>query len=244
MNEASQESEESADDEERRGTVLFVVTNHTELGDSGDETGYYLSEVAHPWAEIVDAGYDVDFVSPQGGSVAADPKSMDLDDPVNERFWQSPGMQTRLEATLAPDEVNSDDYEAIFFTGGHGTMWDFADNERLAELTAQIWEAGGAVAAVCHGPAGLLNVELSSGALLVAGREVTGFTNAEERAVALDEVVPFMLESQLRVRGAEFVGGDDFEENVVVDGRLVTGQNPASAHKLGQQLIEVMESSP
>ncbi|RVU43014.1 type 1 glutamine amidotransferase domain-containing protein [Lujinxingia sediminis] len=213
------------------------------LGDTDTPTGYYLSEVTHPWSVLTEAGYTIDFASPQGGPVAADPKSLDMDDPINARFWEDNALRSQLDTTLAIHQVVPEHYRAIFFAGGHGTMWDFADSAAVQRVTARIWEAGGTVAAVCHGPAALLNVQLSDGQWLVADREVTGFTDAEERAVELDQVVPFLLESELRERGANFEGADNFQENVVVDGRLITGQNPASATGVGEAIVEVLNTS-
>lgn len=233
-------SEEAS--EQNEGKILFVLTNHTALGDTGTSTGYYLSEVTHPWSVLSEAGYSIEVASPQGGPVTADPKSLNMDDPINAAFWENEAWRSRLQTTLAIDQVDPQRYQAIFFAGGHGTMWDFADNATMQGLTARIWEAGGAVAAVCHGPAALLNVKLSNGQWLVAGREVTGFTDAEERAVELEEVVPFLLERELRERGATFEGADNFQENVVVDGRLITGQNPASATGVGQAIVEALNS--
>ncbi|TXD37142.1 type 1 glutamine amidotransferase domain-containing protein [Lujinxingia vulgaris] len=225
------------------GNVLFVLTNHTSLGDTDTQTGYYLSEVTHPWSVLTEAGYTVDFASPQGGPVTPDPKSLDLDDPINAQFWENDALREKLDTTISIERVDPKRYQAIFFAGGHGTMWDFADNADMQRVTRDVWEAGGAVAAVCHGPAALLNVKLSDGQWLVASRDVTGFTDAEERAVELDQVVPFMLESQLRERGANFDGADNFQENVVVDGRLITGQNPASATGVGEAMVRALDAA-
>lgn len=222
-------------------TVLFVLTSHTELGDTGRPTGYFLSEVSHPWKALVDAGYVVDFMSPRGGPVEMDPKSRDFDDPINLEFWENAEVQKHLEATKAPEDIDPSAYGAIYFAGGHGAMWDMADNEALNQLTATIWEAGGAVSAVCHGPAALVNVTLSNGEYLVAGKKVAAFTDDEERAVELEDVVPFLLASTLVERGALHVPAENFQENVVVDGRLITGQNPASSKALGQALVEHLQ---
>ena len=220
--------------------ILFVLTSHDELGDTGEKTGYFLSEVAHPYHVLRDAGCSIDFVSPQGGAVPMDPSSHDLDDPDNAAFLDDEDAQAALEDTFAPGEVDPDDYDAIYFAGGHGTMWDLPHDEQLAALTQRIYEDGGAVGAVCHGPAGLVNVERADGEPLVAGRTVACFTNEEERAMELDDAVPFLLETQLRERGATIEKADNFEEQVVVDGRLVTGQNPASAKGVGEALARIV----
>lgn len=220
--------------------VLMVLTNHDQLGTTGKKTGFYLSEASHPYAVFSDAGFVVDFVSPTGEAAPIDPKSEDREDPLNVRFLENGEVMNRVLDTLAPDEVNIDDYEAIFFAGGHGVMWDLPDNEALAALTATIYDKGGAVGAVCHGPAGLLNVRLRNGEYLVDGKDVTGFTNAEEEAVELTKVVPFLLEDELRKRGAKFSGGENFQAHVKVSERLVTGQNPASATGVAEEIIKLL----
>lgn len=222
------------------GTVLFVLSGHTELGDSGEKTGYYLSEVAHPWHVITEAGFGVDFVSPAGGAVEMDPKSRDLDDPINKLFMESDAAKN-LEATMAPADIDPANYRAIYYAGGHGAMWDFPDAPKLAEAAATIWENGGIVAAVCHGPAGLINIKLSDGSYLVDGKKVAAFTNAEEEAVELTDTVPFLLATKLEERGAIHVPADNFAEQVVVDDRLVTGQNPASATGAGKAIVDLLK---
>ena len=220
------------------GKVLFVVTSHGKVGDTGKDTGYYLGEVAHPWAVITKAGFSVDYVSPKGGKSPVD--GFDLNDPINAVFWNNEKERARIETSKKPSEVNPADYEAILFAGGHGTMWDFADNKELAELTRQIYEQGGVVAAVCHGPAGIVNVRLSNGKLLVDGKRVNSFTDDEERAVKLENIVPFMLQTTLQERGAIFEKSEMFQPHVTVDGRLITGQNPQSATGVGEAIVRVL----
>lgn len=220
--------------------VLFVLTSHKELGTTGRQTGFYLSEAAHPHKLLTDAGHEVDFVSPQGGEPPVD--GFKLDDPVNEAFWENPEVQAKLKHTLTPDQVDPADYDAIFYAGGHGTMWDFADNERLAKVAADIYEAGGVVGAVCHGPSALVNIKLSDGSYLVDGKAVASFTNEEENAVGLADVVPFLLESKLTERGANHSKAPNFEAHVEVSERLVTGQNPASAEGVGRELVVLLQS--
>lgn len=219
--------------------ILFVLTNHDELGDTGQKTGYYLPEAAHPYAVLRAAGHRIDLASPRGGPVPVDPESRDPDDEANAAFLEAE--EDALEHTLAADEIDPSDYDAIYFAGGHGTMWDFPGCEPLAEATRRIYEDGGVVAAVCHGPAGLVDVELSDGSWLVDGREVSCFTDDEERAVECEDVVPFLLESRLRERGATIRKAGLWEEMVTVDGRLVTGQNPASAEGVGAGVARVLE---
>ncbi|MCW1925879.1 antibiotic biosynthesis monooxygenase [Luteolibacter arcticus] len=216
--------------------VLFVVTSHDQKGNTGERTGFYLSEVSHPWAILKDAGYDIDFVSPKGGKAPVE--GLDLDDPVNHRFWSDATCRREIESTLKPSDVHPEDYAAIHYAGGHGSMWDFADNAGLAAIAAKIYESGGVVSAVCHGPAGLVNVKLSSGEYLVDGKKVSAFTNEEEAAVKLDRVVPFLLESKLIERGAIFEKADPWQPHVASDQRVVTGQNPQSAGSVGKALLE------
>lgn len=220
--------------------ILIVVTNHGEMGDTGAPTGYFLSEVSHPWHVFTEAGYRVDFASPLGGFAPMDPKSFDLEDPVNRIFWDTLAVVESVTNTLTLDEVDTDNYEAIFLAGGHGTMWDFAQSRSVVERVAQIYQQGGIVGAVCHGPTALLNVKLSGGRHLLDGKRVTGFTNDEEAAVKLTEIVPFLLESEMQSKGAIFVAAKNFKPNVVVDQRLVTGQNPASATAAAEAIVQLL----
>lgn len=218
--------------------VLMVLTSHDKLGDTGRTTGFYLSEVAHPHKVFAEAGFQIDFVSPHGGEAPMD--GVDREDPINAAFLDDPALLGKTRSTLRPSEVDAVGYDAIFFAGGHGTMWDLPGNRELQSLTARVYEQGGVVAAVCHGPAGLVDVRLSDGRYLVDGHEVTGFTNEEEAAVELTDVMPFLLESKLRERGARFTGAPKFTSNVVVSGRLVTGQNPASAAGVAQAAVKLL----
>ncbi len=218
--------------------ILFVLTSHGVKGSTGEPTGFYLGEVSHPYKVLTNAGARIDFVSPKGGRPPVD--GLKLEDPINREFWENPARQRDLDTTLRPDQVKAADYDAIFYAGGHGTMWDFADNAELARLAGEIYHSGGVVAAVCHGPAGLLNVKLPDGSLLVAGRKVTGFSNEEEEAAQLTDVVPFLLADELIKRGGKYSCAARFEEHLVVDGRLVTGQNPASATAVGQAIADLL----
>lgn len=222
--------------------VLIVVTSHDSLGDTGKSTGFYLSEASHPHDVFTQAGMEVDFVSPKGGKAPMD--GVKLDDPVNKAFLENPQTLAKVENTLRPEQIDPKQYDAIFYAGGHGTMWDFPHNEKLAGIAAEIYEGGGVVGAVCHGPAGLVNIKLSDGKYLVAGKTVSAFTNEEEEAVGLTKVVPFLLESKLVERGAKFTKAANFEPHVAVSDRLVTGQNPASATGVGEAMVKLMQSSP
>lgn len=221
--------------------VLLVVTNHEKLADTGKKTGYFLSEVAHPYFKFVESGFGVDFASPEGGAAPMDPKSLDLNDSKNKKFYQDESLMNRLQATKKLSDVELKNYEAIFFAGGHGTMWDFPESESVQNTVQKVYENGGVVAAVCHGPAALVNVKLSDGRYLLAGKNVTGFSNKEEDLVELSEHMPFMLEDKMKERDAQFRQASPWEENVVVDGRLVTGQNPASASALGTEVVNLIK---
>jgi len=217
--------------------VLFVLTSNDRLGSSGEKTGAYLPEVVHAYEPIAAAGYDVVFASPAGGRPPLD--GIDRDDAAVRGFLDDPETMAKLENTLRLADVDLAEYAAVYFPGGTGTMWDFPD-EKVGAVATQVYESGGVVAAVCHGPAALVNARLSDGDHLVAGRTVASFTDDEERADGNDEIVPFLLESTLIERGANHTKAPNFQEHVVVDGRLVTGQNPASAALVGRQLVSVL----
>lgn len=220
--------------------ILIVVTNHGDMGDTVQPTGYFLSEVSHPWHVFREAGYEVEFASPLGGLAPMDPKSFDLSDPINEELWHDLDTVQELVHTQSLAEVEPTDYAAIFFAGGHGTMWDLPEFELVASFIEEHYSAEGVVGAVCHGPAALVGVEID-GRPLVAGKKVAAFTNAEEEAVQLTDVMPFLLETKLRELGAEFIPADNFTANVVVSERLVTGQNPASATGTAEAIVELLD---
>ncbi|MGV4935252.1 type 1 glutamine amidotransferase domain-containing protein [Serratia nematodiphila] len=225
--------------------ILFVLTSHDRKGlaDAPDAapSGFYLSEVTHPYKVLNDAGFSVDFVSPKGGKTHVD--GLNLEDPVNASFWNDAALRGATENTLAPSQIDPDLYDAIFYAGGHATMWDFPDNAELASIAARIYERGGVVSAVCHGPAGLVNIKLPDGRYLVANKDVSAFTNDEERAVGLYDTVPFLLADVLRARGARHLPAANFEAQVVVSERLVTGQNPASAKGVAEAMLPLLASS-
>jgi putative intracellular protease/amidase len=218
--------------------TLIVLTSHDQLGNTGKKTGAYLSEISHVYWTLVDAGIEVDFVSPKGGQVPLD--GVDRKDADNARFLDDTAVMARIANVLRPDQVEPSRYAAIYYAGGHGTMWDLPDDQRLAQIAASIYDAGGIVSAVCHGPSGLVNIKLSSGGYLVANKELAAFTDAEERAVNLTEVVPFLLASKLVERGARHIPAANFAANVVVSDRLITGQNPASARGVGEALVAAL----
>jgi putative intracellular protease/amidase len=215
--------------------ILIALTSHGQLGSTGRCTGFYLPEAAHPWKAFTDAHYAVDLVSVQGGHPPMD--GVDPSDPVQQAFLNDPEMSVKLANTLNPDQVNPADYDAILYVGGHGVMWDFPESTRLAEIARDVYENDGVVAAVCHGPAGLVNIILSDGRYLVDGKEVAAFTNDEEATVGLAQDVPFLLQTQLEQRGAKHSAGPNFQPWVVHDGRLVTGQNPSSSTGVAKQVL-------
>lgn len=221
-----------------RTHVLLALTSHDRLGDTGEPTGFYVPEAAHPWRLFTDAGFEVDLVSPAGGTAPQD--GADDTDPVQRDFLADPRMSAQLAATPRPADLDATRYDAIFYVGGHGVMWDFPGDTALAGIAADVYRRGGVVAAVCHGPAGLLDVVLADGRHLVEGREVASFTNGEEAAAGKTDVVPFLLQTALEERGAKHSCAADFSAHVVVDGRLITGQNPASAVGVAEAVIDAL----
>jgi putative intracellular protease/amidase len=220
--------------------ILIIVTSNDRFGDTGKKTGWYLPEVSHPVAKFKAEGYAIDFVSPKGGAAPVDPASVKRDDADNAALLDDGELQAKLARTLTPNEVKIGDYDAIFFAGGMGTMWDFAQDERLGALAGAAYDAGAIVAAVCHGPAALLSAKLPNGKYLVDGKDVAGFSNAEETAAGHDGVIPYRLESVLEERGAKYTSAPLWQSHVVVSDRLVTGQNPASAKGVADAVVELL----
>jgi putative intracellular protease/amidase len=230
--------------------VLIVVTSHAQLGTTGQKTGLWLEELAAPYNAFRAAGVEVDIASPQGGRPPIDPKS---DAPNSDAkpgeakgevatFLADADAREKLDNTLklADVEVRAG-YDAVFVAGGHGVMWDLPRDERLQALLATTFDQGDVVAAVCHGPAALVGVKLASGQLLVAGRKVAGFSDEEEKAVGLDRAVPFLLEAKLKELGGKYERGPIWAPFAVSDGKLVTGQNPASSKLVAQQVLAAFD---
>jgi putative intracellular protease/amidase len=220
--------------------VLFVLTNHAVLGNTGKKTGYYLSEVSHAYKPLFEAGYEIDFVSPNGGTPPVD--GYNLKDSVNKWFVENLPAQKKIANTYTPEQINPKEYVAIYYAGGHGTMWDFPENHDLAAIAAKIYENGGIVSAVCHGSSALINIKLSNGEYLVKDKKLAAFTDEEEAAVQLINVVPFLLASTLKKRGAIHIPAANWDSNVQVDERLITGQNPASAFGCATQILSLLEN--
>jgi len=220
--------------------VLFIVTSHDRKGSK--PSGFYLSEVTHPHQVLTDGGYEVEFVSPKGGKAPIDPDSMDLGDGVNADFWKDPKLRAAIENTKKPTDVRAEDYAGIFFAGGHAAMWDLPNDEAIAALTSNIFEHGGVVGAVCHGPAGIVNVKRANGEYIVKDMYVAAFTDNEEREVGLEREVPFSLSRLLEQHGAHHDPGPNWVIRVCSSGRLVTGQNPASATRVGDAMRTMMDN--
>lgn len=219
--------------------ILCVVTSATEKGNTGIPTGFWLSELTHPLKVIEDAGFKTVIASIKGGQAPIDKDSLDFNDPVNAYFWEN-NLQERLANTLSVADVKGEDYSAVFFAGGHGTMWDFRDSEDAQRIIREVYESNGIVSAVCHGPAALVDAKLSNGEYLVKGKNVAAFTNKEEDEVQGTAIVPFLLETALIEHGAIHHEAPNWSENVIVDGRLITGQNPASAHEVGVEVVKAL----
>ena len=210
--------------------ILIVLTSHDQLGNTGKKTGFWLEEFAAPYYVLKDAGAAITLASPKGGQPPLDPKS-DLPESLTEltkRFRKDKAAQAELANTKKLSDVSADDFDAVFYPGGHGPMWDMPDNKISIALIEAFVKADKPVGAVCHAPAAIVNVRGKDGEYLVKSKHVTGFTNAEEEVVGLSNVVPFLLEDRLKERGGLYSKGADWAPYVQVDGKLVTGQNPAS----------------
>lgn len=220
--------------------VLIVVTSHSQMGTTSEKTGYWMGEVTHPYKELVDAGIDVDIASIAGGKAPVDERSLEEADTTNQWFMADSKHNAKLQQTLTLADLKASDYKAVLFAGGHGTMWDFPQDKAIQQFAADLYQNNGIVAAVCHGPAALLNIKLADGSYLIAGKQVTGFSNTEEDQAKLTQVVPFSLQNQLIQRGASYSAAANWQSKVVVDQRLVTGQNPQSAAAVGQTLVKLL----
>ncbi|CAL1538877.1 unnamed protein product [Lymnaea stagnalis] len=220
--------------------ILVILTSADKFPTTGKPTGWYLPELAHPYKVLVDAGFtEFDAISPKGGKAPLDADSIEAfkDDAACQWFLKDAKAQALVNNTKVASQVKASEYDAVLFPGGHGPMFDLATDATIAKITAQVYDKGGVVAAVCHGPAGLVPVKLANGDSIVKGKKVTSFSNNEEDAVKLSEYMPFMLETRLVELGATFSKADNWKENVVVDGRLITGQNPASSSSLGKAIV-------
>lgn len=223
--------------------ILHVVTNVGHYADAEHPTGLWLSELTHAWEVFEEAGFEQVIVSPAGGASPLEPRSLKFPnyDRTAKRWKADPARMALLEATLSPEEIDSSQFDAIYYTGGHAVMYDFPDNEPLQRITREIYENGGIVSSVCHGYCGLLNVRLSDGSLLIADREMTGFSWREEQLAGVDKLVPYNAEEQAKERGARYEKAKlPFVSYAVVDGNLVTGQNPGSAKETAEKVAALL----
>jgi len=224
--------------------VLIVATSCAAWpGDTneGKPTGYWLDEVAHPFLKLKEAGHEVDVVSINGGKAPLDPGSAKFEGD-NGKFWNDLGGEKIMSETGKLGDVDASKYQAVLFAGGHGTCFDFPGNPDVQRVAREVYESDGVVGAVCHGPTALTDIPLSDGKQLIAGKNVTGFSNSEEEAVGLTAKVPFILCDKLAEQGAKVENVADWQSKAVVDGRLVTGQNPQSSHAVGDELVDLLAS--
>lgn len=226
--------------------ILNVVTNVGHYDDGSHPTGLWLSELTHAWQVFEKHGFEQTIVSPAGGPSPLEPRSLKFPnyDKTAKAWRTDPARMALLENTARPDQINSAEFDAIFFTGGHAVMFDFPDSEGLQRITREIFERGGIVSSVCHGYCGLLNTKLSDGSYLVAGRKMTGFAWKEEVLARVDKLVPYNAEEEVKKRGAHYEKAKlPFVSYTVVDGNLVTGQNPGSAKQTAKKVVAALSRS-
>jgi putative intracellular protease/amidase len=225
--------------------VLIVLTSHDQLGNTGKKTGFWLEELAAPYYTFKDAGAEIVLASPKGGQPPLDPKSNEPDfkTDATRRFEADVDANAQLANTVRLDSVSQADFDTVFYPGGHGPLWDLADDRHSVALLEAFIAAGKPVALVCHAPGVLRDVKTAEGTPLVQGRKVTGFTNTEEAGVGLTEVVPFLVEDMLKAAGGHYSKGPDWGSYVVTDGVLITGQNPASSAETAAVLLRTVASN-
>ncbi len=223
--------------------ILMVLTSHDRLGDTGKKTGFWLEEFAAPYYVFKDAGADITLASPKGGQPPLDPKSdePDAQTDATRRFGKDADASAALASTRVLADVANDNFDAVFYPGGHGPLWDLANDKDSIGLIESTYAAGKPVALVCHAPGALKKTRSADGESLVKGKKVTGFTNSEESAVGLTDVVPFLLEDMLKQSGANYEKKDDWAVNVVSDGNLITGQNPGSSEAAAEALLALLK---
>ena len=225
--------------------ILMVLTSHDELGNTGRKTGFWLEELAAPYYLFKDAGADITLASPKGGQPPLDPKSNEpgFQTAETRRFESDPVAQAQLAATVRLDDLTQADFDTVFYPGGHGPLWDLAENKHSIGLIEAFLAAGKPVALVCHAPGVLRHVKTPAGRPLVEGKRVTGFTNTEEEAVHLTKVVPFLVEDELKKLGGVYSKGPDWGSYVLQDGLLITGQNPGSSTAAAQALTDALKAA-
>lgn len=224
--------------------ILIILTSHSALGNTGQKTGFWIEEFAAPYYALKASGAEITLASPSGGQPPIDPKS---DDPNNQteatiRFKADAALQKLLQHTQKLEDVSPEDFDGVFYPGGHGPLWDLTTNVDSIKLIETFWDSKKPIATVCHAPAVLLNVKDENGDFLLKGKRVTGFTNSEEAAVGLTDVVPFLLEDALIKKGALYSKKEDWASYVVTDGLLITGQNPASSETVAETLVHLLKN--
>jgi len=225
--------------------ILVVLTSFEKYPNINRATGLWLGEAVHFVNKIEAAGYQVDYVSPRGGYTPIDPHSLEMAEPIDWEWYQNKEFMNRLGTTLKPSEVNSDNYVAIYYVGGHGVIWDFPENEALQLISQRIYDDGGYVSSVCHGAVGLLNIKLPDGKFLIDGKAITGFSNDEEKLAGLDKLVPYLTEDELIARGAIYKKAEQaWAAFAIEDNRVITGQNPASGGAVADLLIDALKEMP
>ncbi len=219
--------------------ILMVLTSHDQLGNTGKKTGFWLEEFAAPYYVLADAGVKITLASPKGGQPPLDPKSdePDFQTEATERFKADKDAQATLANTKKLSDISPADYDAVFYPGGHGPMWDLAEDRTSIALIEAMYAAGKPVSAVCHAPAAFRHAKAPDGSPLVKGKSVTGFSNTEEDAVQLSDIVPFLLEDELKLKGGNYSKADDWNPYVLIDDNLITGQNPASSELVAKALL-------
>jgi len=228
---------------ERKRKILFVLTSHDQLGNTGKKTGFWMEEFATPYYYFIDKNIEVVVATPKGGQAPIDPKSNepDFQTESTKRFFKDAVSQNVLAQTKKLSEINEKEFEAIFYPGGHGPMWDLANNKSSIALIKSFYIRNKPIAFVCHGSAALVNVKDDNGRYLIAGKKITSFCNTEEEAVQLTKIVPFSLEDKLKERGAVYEKGADWSSFTVTDGLLLTGQNPQSSHEVAEHILKMIK---
>ena len=223
--------------------ILMVLTSHSELGNTGKKTGFWVEEFAAPYYELADAGAEITLTSPKGGQPPIDPSSQlaAAQTTFTHRFDQDEPLQQKLAQTLKLSDVKAYDFDAVFYPGGHGPLWDLVEDTNSIALIEAFQQQGKPMALVCHAPCALLKVKLPNGDSIIKGKKVTGFSDTEEAAVKLTKAVPFLLEAELKRVGAHYSKGPDWGIHVQTDGRLITGQNPASSAEAAKGLLKLLK---
>ncbi|WP_245949183.1 type 1 glutamine amidotransferase domain-containing protein [Lutibacter citreus] len=234
---------ESINKTEKIMNILFVLTSHEDLGKTGEKTGFWIEEFASPYYYLVDKGVKVTIASPKGGQPPIDPKSelADFSTPATERYNKDAATKNLIKNTVKLETVNAADYDAVFYPGGHGPLWDLAEDKTSISLIESFYNTNKPVAFVCHAPAALKYPKKADGSPIVKGKKVTGFSNTEEEAVQLTKVVPFLVENMLTENGGTYSKGDDWTPYALEDGLLITGQNPASSELVAELLLKKLE---